>query len=195
MASAVRLAAGAGGMQDRVMKRVGRLAGLLLGSVGMFSGCSRQPVFLSPKDNAQNLPFNDTSHSEGISPTQAFASASIPVGTAMAIRLQSSVSSALSHPGDQFQAVLDGPIMVQGQTLAPSGTEITGTIVAARASQPRHPGYLRLTLSGLVLNGKTVTVNSSSIFSKGDQREHGDVKFSTGRRLTFRLIQALPPQG
>ena len=183
------------------MKRVGRLAGLLLGSVGLFPACSRQPVFLSPKESAQSLPFNDSSHSEGISPTQAFASASIPTGTVIAIRLQSSLSSAVSHSGDHFQAVLDGPIMVQEQTLAPSGAAITGTIVTARASGPRHPGFLRLTLSALVLNGKAVDVHTSSVFSKGgpgDARSEAgagnDVQFSTGRRLSFRLIQPLAVQ-
>jgi hypothetical protein len=46
-------------------------------------------------------------------------------------------------------------------------------------------------------------VRTSSVFAKGGSREparpgskpSNDVKFSTGRRLTFRLIQPLPVQG
>lgn len=182
----------------------------------LFPACSRQPGLLSPKGNAQAnpLPFDNPSHGAGISPTQAFASTAIPAGTAIVIRLQSSLSSAESRSGDQFQAVLEEPIVVQGQTLAPSGTAITGRVLQAKASAPREPGYLRLTLSALVMDGKAMDLHTSSVFSKGVPRERSrsassaelrrdpagsavtnDVQFSTGRRLTFRLIQPLPVQG
>jgi hypothetical protein len=190
---------------------------LLMGlALMLYSGCSRQQGLLPPKENAQTspIPFDNPSRSEGISPTQAFASPSIPAGTAIVIRLQSSLSSAESHSEDRFQAVLEEPIVVQGQTLAPGGTAITGRVLAAKASESREPGYLRLTLSSAVLNGKAVDVHASSIFCKGGPREHRrsassgelppapvssagtkDVQFSTGHRLTFRLIQPLPLQG
>jgi hypothetical protein len=158
-----------------------------------------------PADNPQTkpLPFDSSAHNDGISPTQAFASTSIPAGTAIVIRLQSPLSSVQARLGDTFQGVLEEPIMVQGQTLAPSGTGITGKVLAAKVSGPREPGYLRLTLSSIVLNGKPVEMHTSSVFSKGGRREHllsgttatNDTQFSTARRLTFRLLQPLPPQG
>jgi|HubBroStandDraft_6_1064221.scaffolds.fasta_scaffold352855_1 hypothetical protein len=196
------------------MKRAGRLAWLFAGIVILFPACSRQPVLLSPNENAQSLPFNDSSHGDGVSPTQAFAAAAIPTGTVIVIRLQSSLSSAGSHSGDLFQAVLDEPIVVQGQTLAPSGTAIIGRVLAVKASKPHELGYLRLTLSSMVLNGKAMDVLTSSVFSKGGPRQPprlaasvespggpgvsvatNDVQFSTGRRMTFRLIQPLPLHG
>jgi hypothetical protein len=187
------------------MKQAGRSAWLFLGLVlTLVPACSRQPGLLAPTEKAQSpLPFDSSSHNDGISPTQAFASNSIPAGTAIVIRMQSPLSSAKAHLGDQFRAVLEEPIIVQGQTLASSGTEITGRVVAAKVSEPREPGYLRLTLSSLVLNGKAVAVHTSSVFSKGGPREHprlgstvtNDIRFSTGRRLTFHLIQPLPLQG
>jgi hypothetical protein len=207
MASAVRLAVVRGGRQDQVMKRTGRSVWVLVGLWMLFPACSRQRGLLPPKQNAQSnpLPFDNPSHSAGIYPTQAFASTSIPAGTAIMIRLQSSLSSADSHSGDQFQAVLEEPIVVQGQALAASGTAITGRVLEARACEPPAPGYLRLTLSAVVMNGKAMDLHTSSVFSKGDPREQPrsaasaelaagtkDVQFSTGRRLTFRLIQPLP---
>jgi hypothetical protein len=211
MASAVRLAAGADGRQDQVMKRTGRSVWVFVGlALMLFPACSRQPGLLSAKENARSnpLPFDNPPHRAGISPTQAFASISIPAGTRIVILLQSSVSSAESRSGDQFQAVLEEPIVVQGQTLAPSGIAITGRVVEAKASEPREPGYLRLTLSAVVMDGKAIEVHTSSVFSKGGPRERprstpsaelpagtNDVQFSTGRRLTFRLLQPLPLQG
>jgi hypothetical protein len=188
------------------MKQAERWRWPILGlALVLTSACSRQPSFLSQPENTQNrpLPFSASSNSDGISPTQAFASASIPAGTAIVVRLQSPLSSVKAHLGDQFQAILEEPIMVQGQTLAPSGTEIVGRVLAARVSEPREPGYLRLTLSSIILNGKPIDVHTSSVFSKGGRREHlrssstdaNDIQFSTGRRLTFLLIQPLSPQG
>ena len=195
------------------MIKAGRWAVLWLGLALMpFSACSRQPALLSPPENAQSsLPFDNPSRRDGVSPTQAFASSSIPAGTAIVVRLQSAVSSAESHSGDQFQAVLDAPIVVQGQTLAPGGAAITGTVLAAKASGPGEPGYLRLTLSSLTLKGQALEVHCSSVFSKGGPREYSgaasgaqsprhpvgtaEVQFSTGRRLSFRLIEPLLIQG
>jgi hypothetical protein len=164
--------------------------------------CSRQPQLLSGKESPQSLPFNNFSQSGGISPTQAFGSTSIPDGTVIVVRLQSSLSSAEAHSGDQFDARMDGPIVLQGQTLAPSGTVVTGRVLVAKASTRGEPGYLRLTLSSVILNNKALDVHTSSVFAKGDSRERPksaalsspDVQFSTDRRLAFRLIQALPLQ-
>jgi hypothetical protein len=205
MASAVRLAGEAACRQDHVMKRMGRSIGLVVGIALLFSACSRQPGLVSPAENPPSkLPFDNSPLGAGISPTKAFASISIPSGTAIEIQLQSSLSSRESHPGDEFQAVLSGPIVVQGQTLAESGAAITGKVLAAKACRPGEPGYLRLTLSSVVLNGKAEDVHSSSLFCKGGARDRfsseaaagtNDVHFSTGRRLTFRLIQPVPVHG
>jgi hypothetical protein len=195
------------------MKRAGRPWWLFLVlALMLFPACSRQSGPLLQTGNAQTnpLPFDHPSQGDGVSPTQAFTSASVPAGTAIVIRLQSSVSSVNSHAGEAFRAVLDEPIVVQGQTFAASGTAITGRVLAARPSELRESGYLRLTLSSVILNGHPLDVHSSSVFSKGGPREHprsasiaesprdpaspNDVRFSTGRRLTFRLIQPLPPQ-
>ena len=198
------------------MKRTGRSVWLFLWLALMLApACSRQPGLPSPTENAASkpLPFDSPSHGGGASPTQAFASSAIPSGTPIVIRLQSPLSSAQSRLGDQFQAVIEEPIVIQGQTLAPSGTAITGRVVAAKPSEPQKPGYLRLTLSSIMLNGKAVDVHASSIFSKGGSWKYpmsisnagprdpagsagtNEIRFSTGRRLTFHLIQPLPLQG
>jgi hypothetical protein len=196
------------------MRRVGRSTGLFLGlGLILFPACSSHSGLLSQKESAQTspLPFDNPSRSNGISPTQAFASTSVPAGTTVVIRLESSLSSLSAHAGDQFQAVLDEAIVVQGQPLVPGGTAITGKVLAARASERQAAGYLRLALATVVLNGRAVEVHSSSLFAKGGLRERAgsassaqlppsatadakELRFSTGHLLTFRLIQPLPLQ-
>ena len=181
-------------------------------------GCGQQPGPISSGGTAsvQHLPFDRGSVRGGMSPTQAFAAIAIPAGTSLIIQLPAPLSSANSRPGDVFEAVLDEPVVVQDQTIAPRGALLTGKVMAAQSSTLTEPGYLRLTLSSLVLNGKTLELRTSSIFANGAtqvraeamkrQREdapgqfagagasasRNEAKFSTGRRLTFRLIDSLP---
>jgi hypothetical protein len=95
-------------------------------------------------------------------------SVTIPAGTVVAVRLQSTVSSATANPGDTFEAVLDEPLVVKGQTIAQRGASVTGRVVEAKSSGRLHDsGYLRLTLASIHVNGKAVPVQTSSLFAKG----------------------------
>ena len=230
------------------MKRWWRM--VALGVLGLIfaglTGCSRQPVpGSSASANSGQLPFERVSESGGISPTAGFAFDGIPAGTEFTVRLQMALSSADSRAGDSFQAVLDEPLVIAKKTIAPRGTPVTGSVLAARASEGLNdPGYMRLTLASIVMNGKSVPLQTSSIFAKGGFYERrkptpirnaetngrtltaepavgagnataiipnqgnpnqfnpsqsnpgqGNVRFSTGRRLSFRLAQPLHPSG
>jgi hypothetical protein len=143
------------------------------------AGCSqRETLPLAPESASadQHLPFDAISDKGGISPTGSLAPASIPAGTPVTIHLRLSLSSASSRPGDPFEAVLDEPIIVRGHTLAPRGAVLTGRVLDARASDQFHePGYLRLGLTAISLNGKSVPIQTSSIFMKRGSHEQRNV--------------------
>jgi hypothetical protein len=166
------------------------------------------------------MPFERSADARGVSPTEAFALAEIPAGTPVTVRLQASLSSTSSHMGDSFDAVLDEPIVVRGQTVVPQGTTITGKVLEARPSgQLRDPGYLRVVLTAVLLNGKVTSMQTSSIFAKGGPRgkrnpplmgtsltsarkgdtaavsDQEDVRYDTEHRLIFRLTEPLPLRG
>ena len=171
-------------------------------------GCARQLLPQTGEDSPsrQPVPFERSADTRGISPTVAFTPVEIPVGTPVTVHLQGSLSSASSHAGDSFDAVLDEPIIVKGQSIAPQGAAITGKVLDAKASaQPKDPGYLRLVLTAVSLNGKLASLQTSSIFAKGGPRKRNqpgldlplastqqDVRYDTQQRLTFRLTQPLP---
>jgi len=95
-------------------------------------------------------------------------SMTVPAGTVVAVRLQNAVSSATASPGQTFDAVLDEPLVVKGETVADKGTPVTGRVVEAKSSGRLHDsGYLRLTLASITINGKSVPVQTSSFFAKG----------------------------
>jgi hypothetical protein len=143
------------------------------------AGCSQRESLPTSEESAtadQHLPFEAASDKAGIFPTGSLAPTAIPAGTPVTIHLRLSLSSASSRPGDPFEAVLDEPIVVHGQTLAPRGAVLTGKVLDARASnQFQEPGYLRLGLTAISLNGKFVPIQTSSIFMKRGSHEQRNV--------------------
>ena len=137
------------------------------------TGCSRQLAVPSGGTaGSSQLPFDRVSDNSGMSPTDGFTSEGIPTGTEVTIRLQLALSSADSRAGDSFEAVLDEPLIVAGKTVVPRSAPVTGRVVATKASGGRHdPGYLRLTLASIAMNGKSIPLQTSSIFAKGRSYE------------------------
>jgi hypothetical protein len=213
MASPLRLVTEYLHRQDALMKRCRPASQVVVVltvaaiSLAWEIGCSRQLVVPGSGNATAPLPFDRVSDNSGISPTEAFSIDGIPAGTEITVRLQSALSSADSRAGDSFQAVLVEPMVVAGKMVVPPGVEVTGTVVAEKASAGvNDPGYLRLTLASIAMNGKPIALETSVIFAKGGSHKkqaassersinpgQGDVRFSTGRRLTFRLVQPLHP--
>jgi hypothetical protein len=150
----------------------------LLVLLGIVIGCSGVGAAPPTADESGSLPFAKNENQE-------FAR-----GTPVYIRLQHTISSATAEPGDSFTAVLDEPMMLEGKTMIPEGTEISGHVVAARKSGPMHrPGYLRLTLSSLNINGKNVAIQTSSIFIEGGIFNHRNIAYIGGGTGAASLIR------
>jgi hypothetical protein len=181
------------------------------------AACSRQPAIKSLDESGsdhQQLPFERAPNRRGIPPAAMVAIPEIPARTPLIIRLQSPLSSAFSRAGESFVAVLDEGVVIEGKTVFPSGTMMAGRVVDAGPADGLHPGYLRLTLFAIALDGKAQAIQTSSMFVKGGSPqsdgqaagsgarsrasgpkpggEAGNIEFSTGSRLTFHLQKTLP---
>jgi hypothetical protein len=116
----------------------------------------------------------------------------VPANTAIYVRLQQSISSTTAQPGQQFSAVLDEPLVVDGQTLAPHGTAVTGKVVSARESGHLHnAGYLRITLTSMTVNGKSVPLQTNSVFVSGGSYKKRNLAFIGGGAGGGALLGAL----
>jgi hypothetical protein len=186
--------------------------------------CSRPPADTSSNSDSQKLPFDREPRSTGISPSRSVipSTTKLPEGTLIPVRLQSALSSASSHAGDTFNAIVDNAVVIDGQTLIPRGTAATGRVLEAKPSagsvgssherslgSSQEAGYLRIVLVSLNIGGRPVAVETSSIFAKGGSREERngttstassagqkdrDIVFGTDRHLNFRLAQTIDLQ-
>lgn len=149
-------------------------------------------------DDPQKPPFDHEATSAANSPSPSLLPtvAKLPAGTPITIRLESEVSSASAHAGDRFQGVLDEPIVIEGQTIAPRGAAVIGRVLAAKSSgRLQDPGYLRIALVSLDLGGKPVAIETSSIFAKAGSHKNRNLAMIGGGTAGGALIGGLAGGG
>jgi len=133
----------------------------------------------------------------------------LPAGTLLIVRLQSPISA--ENPGTKatFEALIDEPVVIEGNRLVPRGATVVGRVESAQASNVRRDhGYVRLALNSIHLAGVNLPIQTSSLFVRGNaggaQIQQGKasppevpqneastvvIRLEKGHRLTFRLTE------
>lgn len=144
-------------------------------------------------DSGRELPFLDS---------QNLDSHRLPVGTLLTVRLNRPISAGPNSAGadapKSFEAIVDEPVVVEGNTIIAAGSHVTGFIGSARKSAlNRDRGYVQLTLSHIDINGRSLRVRTSSLFARVSTSPalspvaSDSISLDQGRRLTFRLTAPL----
>jgi hypothetical protein len=66
----------------------------------------------------------------------AQASAPVPAGTALMVKLETTLATFSNKAGDPFQAQLTQPVMLDGKTVIPAGTMVEGRVT--KVGEPRR---------------------------------------------------------
>jgi hypothetical protein len=66
----------------------------------------------------------------------AQTSPSVPAGTALMVKLQTTLATFSNKPGDQFQGRVTQPVMLNGKMLIPAGAMVEGRVT--KVSEPRR---------------------------------------------------------
>ena len=92
----------------------------------------------------------------------------IPAGTQITIRLAEPISSATAHRNDAFEGVVEESVTLDGQTLVERGARVRGKVVESASKLSTHaPGYLRLVLTDISVDGRLRPVRTYTSFFKG----------------------------
>ena len=200
------------------------LAAPALGLVLAFTAsCSSSHAFhrtQSVSSNQQQLPFHpEIEHSPDDTArpkvpaaqdpphnSKLFVAASqfhtIAAGTLVTIRLQEPLVLSRLHAGDGFSGSVADPLVVNGDALVENGDPVTGRIESTQppplqSCRGSAPGYVRLALSTITVDGAPIPLQTLSLFAKATLiTSHStpascDFELQKSHLLTFRLSAPL----
>jgi hypothetical protein len=192
-------------MMTSTTRRLGLFFILLSVGIALTTGCGRTPenantaksesATTADSTSGGQLPFGKAA-TDGKATSLVPNQITIPRGTAITVRMQSEVSSATSQAGETFSATLDAPIVVGGRTVVQAGASVVGRVVAARNSgRLHHPGYLKVTLASIAINGKQVPVDATSVSVQGSSHKKRNLALIGGGTGAGLLIGGLAGGG
>lgn len=120
---------------------------------------------------------------------------SLPAGTLISVRLKAPISVEDPQASNPFEAVVVEPVVVEGNTLIPGGTPVSGRVESARTSKlKRNRGYVRLALASVHMAGIDVPVQTASLFARQSPLSDDSspvIRLEKGRMLTFSLAEPM----
>ena len=123
-------------------------------------------------------------------------SQTIPSGTSVTVRIGSEISSASAKAGQAFEGSLAHNLVVEGKTVAHSGTPVHGKITHAKSSGRLHaPGELTLRLTAIEADGHMQPVSSSAYAVKGKSHTKSNATKIGGGTAAGALIGGLAGGG
>jgi len=123
------------------------------------AACGKQPSTTSADSIAEPVPAAPVVSQEKANPVEK---TTIPEGTKLRVALIDTVSSDKNRSGDQFQASLVEPVVVDGKTILEKGTKVRGRVLDAKESgRVKGRATVELTLTEVVLkDGKSLSVST-----------------------------------
>jgi hypothetical protein len=120
----------------------------------------------------------------------------IPAGTRISIRTIDTIDSNESAVGDRFQASLQEPLTSDGITVVAKDAFVYGRLTQAKESGTfAGRSQLRLELTGIVVNGKTVPVVTGEYEAIGKSRAASTARRTAGGAALGAIIGAVAGGG
>ncbi len=91
----------------------------------------------------------------------AMAATTIPTGTIIPVRLDSTISSANSKPGDKLSATLMQNVPLPSGTEIHRGTKLTGEVVGVTRATGTQPGQVTLRWKTITLDNQIVPIQTN----------------------------------
>ena len=82
----------------------------------------------------------------------------IPAGTALPVRLESSLSSSKSKPGQEIEARVMQDVPLAGKTLIPRGAKLFGHVISVTPSAGGAGSQISFRFDRLIFSGRTIPI-------------------------------------
>jgi len=90
----------------------------------------------------------------------------VPTGTSLTIKVEQALSSKNNKDGDTFLGDLAQPVSVDGKTVIPAGSTVTGTVVTAKAKgKIKGEGQLAIALTSVTIHGVNHSIHTGVLDS------------------------------
>ncbi len=124
------------------------------------------------------------------------AQTTAPIGTAIIVTLNQSVSSKDAKTGQTVSGVVSDNVVVNGQTVIPKNSSVTMTVYSVQPSgRLSTPAQLWLRIQSIQVKGKTYTVSSNSSGQKGTSHNKRNVVAIGGGTAAGAVIGGLAGGG
>jgi hypothetical protein len=119
-----------------------------------------------------------------------------PAGTVLRVRLNQTLETGRSRPGDRFSGVLDTAVISGRQEVLPKGTLVEGRVVNAAGGSSRGAAesVLAVTIDSFEMNGRRFPVSANVVtrrMSEGAPRESFRLSVAANSIVGFTLTEVL----
>ena len=120
--------------------------------------------------------------------SEAPASVTVPEGTRLVIRTTENIDSRQHSAGHRFRGQLEGAIVVDGQTVASSGTFVHGRIMqASQAGRVAGSSDLTVEFTDIMINDQLIPIRTGDLQAQGS----GEAGRTVGRTARAAAIGGL----
>jgi len=86
----------------------------------------------------------------------------LPSGTPVRVTLATNITSETASAGDSWSGTVREPVVVNGRTVIPEGSMVSGTVSAARPAQRGSRAMLDLAMTSVEINGRSYRVRGGT---------------------------------
>ncbi len=158
------------------------------------SGRSRE--FAEPQKDSSGFSSRSDRDSDNSRRSTNVSTMTVPTGTRLLVRTIEPIDSGKNRVGDKFSATLEEALYVDNVLVAPRGSELYGRLDEAQeAGHISGKSQLKLSLTGIVINGQTVALSTGDYELSGKSRGSNTAKKVGGGAAVGAVIGAIAGGG